>query len=247
MSLLLRVLRKKAGLTQAELAEQLGLRQGQIGKLEHPDRRLSMDWIERLAPHLGLTPAEMAAMEAAGDADRVDELEDHLSAPMRSWRPEQRARFVEEAKRHRSREGMYVGADKRVLRAGEVEDDIPVLSLARGGVAQPMYLEDGPIDWAPRPDYLRRVRDAFAAYMVGESMLPRYRPGQLLFLNPHRPPKSGDGVVVVLTDDAVLIKEWVRQDHGDVVLREYQPEMKEFTVPAANVRVVHTVVGLQEA
>lgn len=123
---------------------------------------------------------------------------------------------------------------------------MPVRAAARGGVDQEMFLEDGPIDWIARPDYLKNARDPYAMYVVGESMMPRFRPAQLLHVNPHKPPAPGSGVVVVKRNRAILVKEFVRRLPEGTVLREYRPTDREFLVQAEEIDTVHTVVGLQE-
>lgn len=52
---MIRDLRKKIGMTQAQLAELVGTSQPQIKRLEKGQRTLSKDWAERLAPHLHVT------------------------------------------------------------------------------------------------------------------------------------------------------------------------------------------------
>ncbi|WP_192843847.1 XRE family transcriptional regulator [Aureimonas sp. D3] len=51
----LRDLRKAAGLHQAELADLAGTSQAQIGRLEKGERKLTIEWAERIAPHLNTT------------------------------------------------------------------------------------------------------------------------------------------------------------------------------------------------
>ncbi|HEV7370623.1 helix-turn-helix domain-containing protein [Arenibaculum sp.] len=123
---------------------------------------------------------------------------------------------------------------------------LPVRAAARGGVDQEMYLEDGPIDWVGCPDWLVNAPDAYAMYVVGDSMSPRFRPRQLLFVSPRRPPAAGDGVIVVKKSQAVLIKELVGYGSDGVVLREYHPALRDFVVPTVEIDVVHTVTGLRE-
>ena len=64
-------------------------------------------------------------------------------------------------------------------RVNHEADRIPIRSGARGGTDQEMFLEDGPIGYTPRPANLGGVRSAYAIYMVGDSMEPRYEPGAL--------------------------------------------------------------------
>ncbi|HAU28580.1 MAG TPA: transcriptional regulator [Rhodospirillaceae bacterium] len=130
--------------------------------------------------------------------------------------------------------------------APDRQDLVPVRSAARGGFAEEMHLADGPIDYVSRPHYLAHAHDTYAIYVVGESMVPMYRPGQLLFVNPYKPPTPGRGVVVTLVDSSVLVKEYVRQTPSEVMVREYQPQMREFSIPRIRIQDMHSVTGAQE-
>src|SRR5579871_4203030 len=59
--------RKKRGLSQQELADLAGTSNQQISMLESGARRLTTDWMERLAKPLGITPAELLVTK--GDTD----------------------------------------------------------------------------------------------------------------------------------------------------------------------------------
>ncbi len=137
-----------------------------------------------------------------------------------------------------------VRAAQKPAGAGGLSERIPVLGAARGGAEQEMYLDD-PIDWVHRPSMLRDVRGAYAIYVVGESMTPRYRPGVLLFVNPFKPPRWENGVVVQMNDKSVLVKEFLGFTPTELRLLQYNPET-ELTLQRADISVVHTVVGTQE-
>ncbi|CAO3407431.1 XRE family transcriptional regulator [Azospirillum largimobile] len=212
----MRELRQAAGMSQEKLAELAGTSQPQINKLETGQRKMTVDWAVKLAQPLGVEPAVLLGLDLP-------------AAPMAA-RP----------------------AMPPLLRTppvgtqAQAAASMPVRAAARGGVDQEMFLEDGPIDWIARPDYLKNARDPYAMYVVGESMMPRFRPAQLLHVNPHKPPAPGAGVVVVKRNKAVLVKEFVRRGPEAVVLREYQPADREFAVPLEELDTLHTVVGLQE-
>ncbi|BAE50735.1 LexA family transcriptional regulator [Paramagnetospirillum magneticum] len=127
---------------------------------------------------------------------------------------------------------------------------IPIRAVGRAGPAQEAFIGDGPVDWTERPAFLRGV-DAYGVYVAGTSMVPRYRPGQLVFVDPHRPPVNGQGVVVVRYDNAVLIKEFVGYglDHDEdvVILREYAPVDREFAVFGSEITAIHVIVGTKDA
>jgi len=127
-------------------------------------------------------------------------------------------------------------------RALQEPDRIPIRSGARGGTDQEMFLEDGPIGYTPRPANLNGVRSAYALYMVGDSMEPRYEPGWLLHVNPFKPPIRGRDVVVYKQGQAVLIKQFVGWEGDTLVLRQLNPQAT-LRIPRDQVRECHLVVG----
>ncbi|CAO3414258.1 XRE family transcriptional regulator [Azospirillum endophyticum] len=214
----MRELRQAAGLSQEKLAELAGTSQPQINKLETGQRKMTVDWAVKLAGPLGVEPTVLLGLDAP-------------TVPAAAGRPARPA----------------LSPLLRTAPAAPAQAaPMPVRAAARGGVDQEMFLEDGPIDWIARPDYLKNARDPYAMYVVGESMMPRFRPAQLLHVNPHKPPAPGAGVVVVKLNKAVLVKEFVRRSADAVILREYRPVDREFAVGLEDLDTLHTVVGLQE-
>jgi transcriptional regulator with XRE-family HTH domain len=124
-------------------------------------------------------------------------------------------------------------------------DRIPIRSGARGGTDQEMFLEDGPIGYTPRPANLGGVRSAYAIYMVGDSMEPRYEPGWLLHVNPFKPPTRGRDVVVYKEGQAVLIKQFVGWEGDTLILRQLNPP-DTLRIPREQVRECHLVVGADQ-
>lgn len=216
----LRELRQAAGLSQEKLAELAGTSQPQINKLEAGQRKMTVDWAVKLARPLGVDPTLLLGLSGDGPV-----------TPPGPARPAPPART-----------STVPALPNQVI----ATQAMPVRAAARGGVDQEMFLEDGPIDWIVRPDYLKNARDPYAMYVVGESMMPRFRPAQLLHINPHKPPAPGSGVVVVKRNRAILVKEFVRRLPEGTVLREYRPSDREFLVETQEIDTIHTVVGLQE-
>lgn len=215
----MRELRQAAGLSQEKLAELAGTSQPQINKLETGQRKMTVDWAVKLARPLGVEPALLLGLDVPAVPTATPRPARPALAPLLRTAPVPQA---------------------------QAAASMPVRAAARGGVDQEMFLEDGPIDWITRPDYLKNARDPYAMYVVGDSMMPRFRPAQLLHVNPHKPPAPGSGVVVVKRNKAVLVKEFVRRGTDAVILREYRPADREFTVALEDLDTLHTVVGLQE-
>lgn len=55
----IRKFREKAGLTRPELAEKIGTSVSQLVKLERGERRITIDWMERIAPALGIAVTDL--------------------------------------------------------------------------------------------------------------------------------------------------------------------------------------------
>lgn len=98
-----------------------------------------------------------------------------------------------------------------------------------------------------RPPALQGARDLYAIYFQGESMLPRYEPGEVGIVDPARPVKPGDYVLVQLNDGAseevtsVLAKRLVRQSAKSIRLEQFNPAVV-FEVPRARVSRVHRIL-----
>ena len=61
----IQALRKQIGLSQRELAERIGTSGQQVGNLEAGRRKLTQDWMERLAAGLGCGPADLLSGPSA--------------------------------------------------------------------------------------------------------------------------------------------------------------------------------------
>jgi phage repressor protein C with HTH and peptisase S24 domain len=76
--------------------------------------------------------------------------------------------------------------------------DVPVFGVAVGGSDGEFYLNGEIVDYVRRPDGIRRSKEVYAIYVVGTSMVPRFEEGELVYVNPARPPSIGEYVVIQL-------------------------------------------------
>jgi hypothetical protein len=82
-----------------------------------------------------------------------------------------------------------------------------------------------------RPISLAADLDAYALTIVGDSMWPRFRPGQRVAVSPRAPVAVGDDVIVRLRrpenggSERVLIKQLVRKSATSVELRQFNPDL----------------------
>jgi phage repressor protein C with HTH and peptisase S24 domain len=120
-------------------------------------------------------------------------------------------------------------------------DTIPIRGPS-GAVNRP---EDSAVGATLRPANLAGVRDAYAIYVSGDEMEPRYAQGWLLHINPHKPPIRGRDVVLHTKSHAVLIKQFVSWDGDAIVVRQLNPE-EILRIPHAEVLECHLVVGVDQ-
>jgi SOS-response transcriptional repressor LexA len=116
-----------------------------------------------------------------------------------------------------------------VDRVTALRRELPVLGAVKGG-SDAFYFNDGePKEYVVRPPGLVGVSNAFALYVCGESMVPRYYAGEILYVNPNRPLTRGCFVAVEL-----------------LVLAQFNPP-KEIRLPTAQVKQVYLITGSGEA
>lgn len=123
--------------------------------------------------------------------------------------------------------------------------DLPVYAGAEGGPTGLQVTPD-PIDWVPRPRPLRNVPKAFAVYVIGDSMEPAYRHGDMVFVHPALPALRGDDVLLTKQGGdrelVAMIKHLVGWSDRDWKLKQFNPE-REFQVSKTEWPQVHVVVG----
>lgn len=124
--------------------------------------------------------------------------------------------------------------------------DLPIMGMALGGNDHGIFdLNGHVIDRVERPALLSDVPDAYAVYMRGSSMLPKYDDGQLLYINPHKPCRPGDYVVCEFTDHRALVKRFVRRDGKHVTFEQFEPR-QELVFDAASILHIHKIVSADE-
>src|SRR5438034_5064563 len=205
----------RAGLSQADLARHLRLAPSAVSRMLKGERQMKLLEAAQTSSFLGVSQDEVLR-RASGEGP-----------PM----------ATPEGPRRRGRPPLATTQ----LRQMTGTEPIPIRSAARGGGDQEMFLEDGPIGYPARPSNLSGVRGAYAIYMVGDSMEPRYQPGWLLHVNPFKPPTRGRDVVVYKKGQAVLIKQFVGWEGDVLVLRQLNPP-DTLRIPREQVNECHLVV-----
>lgn len=99
-----------------------------------------------------------------------------------------------------------------------------------------------------RPRSLENVKGGYAIYMPGTHMRPRYNPGWLLYINPHKPPIQGRDVVVYRRDGSFAIGQFDREElNGDVVIRwGVDEKAPEVLIVHTDLDKIHLIVGADQ-
>lgn len=104
---------------------------------------------------------------------------------------------------------------------------VAVRGAVQGGPHGAFQWTSDDIDYVKRPTRLAAMRDVYALYVQGDSMSPRFEPGELLFVNPHRDPRPGDDVVVQFLAEnnevAAMVKRYVRRSPEMLTLSQFNP------------------------
>lgn len=135
---------------------------------------------------------------------------------------------------------------------GAMPADVPVMGTAAGSLLSGAFqMQGGVIDYVRRPPALSGARDIYALYVEGSSMEPRYFPGELVYVNPHKPPRLGDTVIVqeINSDNSPIsasIGVLHKRTGGTVVLRKYNPPDAEITIVQTSISAIHRVLTSNE-
>lgn len=132
----------------------------------------------------------------------------------------------------------------------DMPQNVPVMGTAAGAFTRGAFqLEGGVIDYVRRPPAMDGAKNLYALYIEGSSMEPRFFPGDLVFVHPDRPPRTGDPVVVQvkLEEDRIeaTIGHLEKRTPTELVIGKLNPaahvKLKRDTVHA-----VHRVLTMNE-
>ena len=124
--------------------------------------------------------------------------------------------------------------------------DVPVMQLVTGGDEADFTFSDQPIDHVRRPFGLIGQK-VIAAFVTGESMSPRYDPGDPVYAYISRPAIPGDFVIIEMQprsegeDRRGYIKRLKRITSSLVICEQYNPK-KEVEYFLSEVKRIYKIV-----
>jgi phage repressor protein C with HTH and peptisase S24 domain len=129
--------------------------------------------------------------------------------------------------------------------------DVPILGGASCGDDGLFELNGQILGFARRPPKLVGVKDIYALYVYGDSMVPWREPRSIVFVHPHQPIEIGDYVVVQLVPEKgtstprAYLKRLVRRTADSLRLHQYNPP-QDISLPMKRVKSVHRVMDWSE-
>lgn len=217
--------REDAGLSQSALAKKVGLGQSGIGEIEagRVERPRKLREIARV---LGVSEDWL-----------LGETNQKTSGGLTSRRGDELTNKI------LPQPNASIGERVDFSSPGET---IPVYGQAMGGKDGEFVLNGNKLADVLAPPELRGIKGAYAVYVVGDSMEPRYRAGETAYVHPGLPVRKEDYVVVQVLakgDEPPhgYIKEFVSRNAERVKLRQLNPP-QEIEFPMDQIVSIHKIV-----
>lgn len=146
----------------------------------------------------------------------------------------QKSRFLPEVIRFLELDGQGLG--RFIPSAGSElgrNNDLRIYAAAEGGPGE-MVVSTDPIDIVQRPWYLRNVKDGYGVVIIGESMSPKFEPGDVVIVNPRLPPIRNKPAIFIAGEQTggftATIKLLIRETPAEWQVRQFNPR-REFVLP----------------
>ena len=123
---------------------------------------------------------------------------------------------------------------------------LPIRGRAQGGDGGAVVLDGSVMDYLAGPSNLDHSSGAYGIEVIGDSMMRRYRPGEIVWVNPNRAVHKGDCAVLHVRQPNgelhAFIKEYVSRTDERVTVMQYNPEI-EIVFDREEVEAIHLIVG----
>jgi len=228
--------REAAGMPDHELARLVGTSQPQINRLENGQRKLTIDWLQKIASALDKAPEDLLKPPAAHGTGNVNEVQ--RNTPLKIAMPESTP--LQSA----PNAGLINEPVQKTRRK------IDVLGRAAGGKEGKFILNGEKQGYIFAPPSVEAASNPYALHVFGTSMEPRYEDGEMVIANPDVPYGKGNYVVVqLLTDEEGVFECYVKRfiSFGkELVLEQLNPPKGHDPImrfPRDRVHAIHKLVG----
>lgn len=224
----LKMLRERAGIGLREFARLIGLGHSRYQYYEDKYKKqyLTREFVELVAPHLmGRGDPPVTREELAGLAGAPVNEMPNVTEP--------------------------IDDSAEPLHRGDMPKTVKVLGTSVGGSAGDFTMNGDTADWVRRPPRIAKRTDVFALYVQGDSMSHWREPGDLVYCESSRPPRSNDYVVVEMkpasegAPKAAYLKKLLAITATTIRLLQYNPE-KTIVIERKNVHQIYRVIDWSE-
>lgn len=228
----------KTGVMQVDIANKLGISPQAVNNLFNGRAASSSYW------------REIAAMLNIPEDEMRELMRDAGSKSGKNAKFQLLARDVEHILPARSFSERHVpnatllDMQMNMTRPGRM---LPVLGEAVGGEDGEYIFNGQVLDYVACPPSLVNVQNAYSVYVDGESMYPRFKPGETVFVHPGKPPRRGDDVIVQIKPEVEdtaphgFIKEFVGWTESKLILTQHNP-VKRVEFHRDEVVSVHPII-----
>jgi phage repressor protein C with HTH and peptisase S24 domain len=223
---------KQKGSTQRALADALGLPPPRVSEIIRGERTVKAAELPGLANHLDMPLQDVVIKLGLGNTASL---------------PKPNLRYDDKPK---NKDRLTDVSAKAI--AARPAQDLPVYGTAAAddGSYITINTNEGPIEYCTRPSALLNKANAYALYVVGESMEPRFFDGDRIYIDAARPARPKDDVVVQLVDSDgqavnALIKRLVKKTKQAITLEQYNPA-RIFDIDASLVASIHRVLTYED-
>lgn len=119
----------------------------------------------------------------------------------------------------------------------------PIFAAAQGGKGH-LIIDTDPVDYGSPPKEVLLSKGSYGVFVVGDSMVPAYEPGDVAWVTPFKPLKAGKHVFLYREEPdgkaEAMIKRLVSFTSKEWRLRQYNPP-EEFTESRADWPVCHLI------
>jgi phage repressor protein C with HTH and peptisase S24 domain len=207
------------------------------------------DAIDKLARHHDLTPSGLAR-KAGLDPTSFNKSKRHSADGRLRWPSTESIHKILEATGSTIEEFMaFMGGRRSAVPEGNFPpqgSSIPLLGFAQAGAGG--FFDDGGFpagqgwDVVDFPVSAGQKAGCYALEVQGDSMMPLYRDGDVLIVEPGAQVRRGDRVVVKTREGEVMAKVLVRQTPRTIELMSLNPEHPGRTLDMADVEWIARII-----
>lgn len=229
VGLRLKLLRERAGLTQAEMASLLGHRwQSGYARYERDGGdRIKDSMVLKLSRVLvgrGTPPIKAEEVLRLGSPQLVEGLAGDTAGLL----------------------SVEIGSDDAARRLLANWPTIPVFGHPFAGKHGAFPWSGEEIDRVPAPPQLIGVHDAYAVQIAGDSMEPRYYAGEYVYVHPNKAIARGAFVVIQVDEPGsavplVYVMQFDKANEETITVSQLSPS-KTLTLPRTRVLFIHRIV-----